>query len=52
MRRGLPLAAGLPRGMPMLPKAVLYYGKDEPLPEQVRWRAGPLRLVYEAGDMR
>ncbi len=36
----------------MLPKAVLYYGKDEPLPEQVPLRAGPLTLSYEAGDLR
>jgi len=36
----------------MLPKNVLYYGKDEPLPEQVALRAGPLSLVYEEGDVR
>ena len=36
----------------MLPKRVLYYGKDEPLPEQKALRAGPLSLVYEAGDLR
>jgi hypothetical protein len=36
----------------MLPKNVLYYGKEEPLPEQKRLRAGPLSLVYEAGDLR
>lgn len=36
----------------MLPKNVLYYGKDEPLPEQVAVRAGPLSLVYEDGDLR
>ena len=36
----------------MLPKNVLYYGKDEPLPEQVTLRAGPLSLVYEDGDLR
>lgn len=35
-----------------LPKNVLYYGKDEPLPEQQPLRAGPLSLVYEAGDLR
>jgi hypothetical protein len=28
----------------MLPKNVLYYGKDEPLPERVELRAGPLQL--------
>ncbi len=36
----------------MLPKNVLYYGKDEPLPERVELRAGPLQLFYEEGDLR
>ncbi len=36
----------------MLPKQVLYYGKDELLPEQKHLRAGPLLLVYEGGDLR
>lgn len=36
----------------MLPKNVLYNGKDEPLPEQVALQAGPLSLVYEDGDVR
>jgi hypothetical protein len=36
----------------MLTKNVLYYGKDEPLPEQIPLRAGPLSLVYEDGDIR
>ena len=36
----------------MLPKNVLYYGKDEPLPEQVALSAGPLSLLYEEGDLR
>ncbi len=36
----------------MLPKNVLHYGKDEPLPEQVELRAGPLSVVYEEGDIR
>lgn len=36
----------------MLPLRVLYYGVDEPLPEQIALRAGPLSLVYEAGDLR
>ncbi|RIK42461.1 MAG: hypothetical protein DCC55_08820 [Chloroflexi bacterium] len=36
----------------MLPTRVLYYGKDEPLPERIPLRAGPLSLVYEAGDLR
>ena len=36
----------------MLPKNVLYYGKEEPLPDQVALRAGPLSLIYEEGDLR
>ena len=36
----------------MLSKNVLYYGKDDPLPEQMNLRAGPLSLVYEEGDLR
>ncbi|GAB4540424.1 MAG: hypothetical protein Kow0063_30230 [Anaerolineae bacterium] len=36
----------------MLPRNVLYYGKDEALPEQVALRAGPLTLLYEGGDLR
>jgi hypothetical protein len=36
----------------MLPKNVLYYGKEEPLPERTALRAGPLSLLYEAGDLR
>jgi hypothetical protein len=35
-----------------LSKKVLYDGKDEPLPEQIELRAGPLSLIYEAGDLR
>ena len=35
-----------------LPKNVQYYGKDEPLPEQIDLQAGPLNLFYEAGDLR
>jgi hypothetical protein len=31
---------------------VLFYGKDEPLPERVPLRAGPLTMVYENGDLR
>lgn len=38
--------------MPMQPKNVLYYGKDEELPPQVSLRAGPLALIYEQGDLR
>lgn len=36
----------------MLPKNVLYYGKDEALPTRIPLRAGPLSLVYEEGDLR
>jgi hypothetical protein len=36
----------------MLPKNVLYYGKEEPLPERIPLRAGPLSLIYEEGDLR
>jgi len=35
-----------------LPKNVLYYGKDEPPPQQIPLGAGPLSLIYEAGDLR
>lgn len=31
---------------------LLRYGHDDPLPEQVRLRAGPLSLVFEQGDLR
>ncbi len=30
----------------------LLYGSDEPLPSQVPLRAGPLTMVFEAGDLR
>ena len=36
----------------MLPARVLCYGTDEPLPERVPLRAGPLSLVWEGGDLR
>ena len=36
----------------MLPTRVLYYGKDEALPQRVPLRAGPLTLFYEDGDLR
>jgi D-apionolactonase len=36
----------------MLPTNVIYYGKAEPLPEQIALRAGILSLVYENGDLR
>ncbi len=36
----------------MLPKNVLYYGREDPLPERKELRAGPLTLIYEAGELR
>ncbi|HWR50736.1 MAG TPA: hypothetical protein VN428_06495 [Bryobacteraceae bacterium] len=36
----------------MIPKRVLYYGKDEPLPEKVEVRAGPFTAVFTEGDLR
>ena len=38
--------------MSQLPVRVLYYGKDEPLPEQTQLGAGPLSMIFEAGDLR
>ena len=38
--------------MSQLPLRVLYYGKDEPLPDQTQLRAGPLSMIFEAGDLR
>ena len=38
--------------MNQLPLRVLYYGKDEPLPEQTQLCAGPLSMVFESGDLR
>lgn len=35
-----------------LPQNVLYYGSPDPLPAQTHLRAGPLSLVFEAGDLR
>lgn len=35
-----------------LDRNVLLYGSPEPLPEAVELRAGPLSLLYEAGDLR
>ena len=36
----------------MLSARVLCYGTDEPLPERVPLRAGPLSLFWEGGDLR
>jgi len=38
--------------MPPLPKNVLYYGTETPLPEQVELQAGPLSVLFEDGDLR
>jgi hypothetical protein len=38
--------------MNQLPLRTLYYGKDVPLPERKQLRAGPLSLIFEAGDLR
>jgi len=35
-----------------LPRNILYYGKETPLPEQIPLRAGPLTMIYENGDLR
>lgn len=35
-----------------LPVEVLYYGEEKPLPQVVPLRAGPLTMIYEAGDLR
>ncbi len=42
----------LGKGGEMLPQRVLYYGKDEPLPERRLLRAGPLTALWENGDLR
>jgi hypothetical protein len=36
----------------MLSRNVLYYGKDDSLPEQIELRAGPLTMVFEDGGLR
>jgi hypothetical protein len=36
----------------MIPRHVIYYGVDQPLPERRNLRAGPLALLYENGDLR
>lgn len=38
--------------MNQLPPRTIYYGKDEPLPDRTALRAGPLSLIFEAGDLR
>ena len=38
--------------MSQLPIRALHCGKDEPLPEQTQLRAGPLSMIFEAGDLR
>ena len=34
------------------PKNIIYYGKDKRLAENIEIKAGPLNLIYEAGDLR
>jgi hypothetical protein len=36
----------------MLPRNVLYYGREDPLPERRILRAGPLTAVFEDGNLR
>ncbi|MBW3623011.1 MAG: hypothetical protein KY468_06320 [Armatimonadetes bacterium] len=38
--------------MATLPEPVIFYGTDNPLPEQKSLRAGQLTLLYENGDLR
>lgn len=38
--------------MKRLPFRVLYYGREERLPKKVPLQAGPLSLIYEAGELR
>ena len=38
--------------MPTLPKNVLYYGTEAPLPEPLELNAGPLSVLFEDGDLR
>ena len=35
-----------------LPKSVIYYGSEKPLPPRHRLKAGPLDLIYECGGLR
>ena len=35
-----------------IPTNVLYYGRPNPLPEQIPLRAGSLTMIYENGDLR
>ena len=35
-----------------VPPAVLYYGSDKPEPGRRILSAGPVRMVYEAGELR
>lgn len=36
----------------LMSKNALYYGTEESLPERTEVRAGPLKLIYEGGDLR
>src|SRR5690606_32993794 len=35
-----------------LPTQVIHYGEEKPLPKAIPLRAGPLTMIYEAGDLR
>ncbi len=37
---------------PALTPNLLCYGREDPLPEQIPLRAGPLSMIYESGDLR
>jgi hypothetical protein len=45
-------ASSHPRTTSRLSRNVLYYGKDEPPPEQRELRAGPLIMLFEDGGLR
>ena len=34
----------------MLPRTVLYYGRQDPLPEPIQLRAGPLSMIFEPDE--
>jgi len=46
---GSPNAIG-PKEELNLPRSVLYYGSEEPLPEPIELRAGPLAMIFETGN--
>src|SRR5690554_5924403 len=36
----------------LVPEKILFYGKDEQLPQQRLLKAGPLEVIYENGTLR